>query len=102
MKRSRLPMLALICSLLLCGPLSAQAKKSALPGQYFRLPAAGAAQVEIRLNAQASPGLKSLETVPLRLKSRPGHSIRPNERKISLILRVGERTRTSPTPDDAQ
>ncbi|MDX2032190.1 MAG: hypothetical protein SF339_16065 [Blastocatellia bacterium] len=62
MKPSRLPILALLCSLLLCGPLSAQTKKSALPGQYFRLLAAGAARVETRLNAQPNAGLKLLET----------------------------------------
>lgn len=61
MTRSRIPMLALIFSLLLCGPLSAQAKKSQLPKRYFRLLEAGATQVESRLNAQPNAGLKSLE-----------------------------------------
>jgi hypothetical protein len=64
MKRCRIPTRGLLFSLFICSPLPAQTKSIELPGQYFRLLEAGAAQVEDRLNANPKADLKSLETSP--------------------------------------
>ena len=58
-------MMALVSVLCLSGfSLAASPDHTKLPGAYFRLLEAGAAQVEARLNAEPSATLETLEALP--------------------------------------
>jgi len=104
MERCRIPTLSLLFSLFICCPLRAQTKSIELPGQYFRLLEAGAAQVENRLNTQPNADLKSLETGPdwrhfpyailaptvLYAKRHPRNRHYGDPRMRALAIRIGD------------
>jgi len=104
MERCRIPTLSLLFGLFICCPLRAQTKSIELPGQYFRLLEAGAAQVENRLNTQPNADLKSLETGPdwrhfpyailaptvLYAKRHPRNRRYGDPRMRALAIRIGD------------
>jgi hypothetical protein len=93
--------LLVFCALLLDWPASGA---ETLPGQYFRLMEAGAAQVQARLDSQPGADLKTLEARPgwrhfpyailapavLYSKRHPGNRRSGDRRMLDLALRIGD------------